>query len=379
MECDPNLRTRPGRAPGPISDLSRLLEFAEEGRLLLLDYMIQSISRQTQVKSDASAPSSCMRLMCSKNQDEVEVVKKELLKSGIVSETRPHAMAAAFGVTGVELWVQNERDFIDASEIYAQMQNRAAGRSGKPATNPPGEAPARSLGVAEPGAQQYSPPHGKVNGIGSRHISEPRREELKHASSLIEKGIEEMFLHERELAEQCASLKSKVQELSQALAQGQATLAHEIESRAAAEKILVEQISGLVSGREHERQEWQQKSKGRDDAFKNAQKELDSVSRLLHTQQAAAAALREEILSLELQRDEHEISLTNALAEALAEREARIAAEERAEMVALAQASLEKQLLEHRELEQQMQAHMASLSSLFCRKDTKGAAALAKP
>ncbi len=311
----------------------------------------------------------CMRLMFSRNQDEVEVVKNELLKAGIAAEIRRDPIADAMGVSAVELWVQDKRSFFDASKLYARMQDRVAGRSGGPATKPKDETE-RRIGVNMPDAERSSPPHRDVNGGDSRHASEPRREELKHASSLLEKGITEMFRRESELAAECASLRSKVEELSQALAQGKGAFAREIESRAAVEKNQAGQISGLASALEREKQKCQQQLKSRDDSLKSAQEKLDSVSRLLQTQQAAGAALREEIVSLEMQRDEHEISLCNARTEALAEREARIASEERAEKAGLA---LEKQLVKQAELEQQMQAHLASLTSLFRRVDTKGA------
>src|SRR5262249_32597698 len=202
---------------------------------------------------------------------------------------------------------------------------------------------------------------------------EPRREELKQASSLLEKGIAEMFRRESQLAEECASLRDKVEELSHALAEGQTALAREIESRVAAEKSQADQISALMSTLERERQKWQQQLKGRDDSLKTAQEKLNSVSRLLQTQEAAAAALKEEMVSLEMQREEHKASLCNARTEALAEREARIAAEERAEKAVLAQASVEKKLGDRSELDKQIQIHVTNLASLLRRMDTKGA------
>src|SRR5206468_2834128 len=75
--------------------------------------------------ANAPTPHLCMRLMCSQNRNEVEAVKKELLKAGIPSETRPHPVAEALGVNGLELWIQNERDFFDASKLYARLQGRA--------------------------------------------------------------------------------------------------------------------------------------------------------------------------------------------------------------------------------------------------------------
>jgi len=251
---------------------------------------------QTQPKQNASAPFLCMRLMCSQNQDEVDLVKNELLKAGIPSETRSHPIAEALGVRGVELWVQDERNFFDAAKLYERMQDRAAGRPPAPATPPQADASQKFTNASEPDAQQCSIPRGGVNGVDSRQVGQPRRQELKQASSLLEKGLEEMFLRETELAGKCAALGSKTEVLSKALVQAQAELARERESRTAAEK-------------------------------------------------------------------NH-----------LAERQARIAAEQRAERASLGQQSLEKQLLGHKQLVRQIQAHAVALNSLFLNKTTQGVA-----
>src|SRR5262245_6655079 len=81
---------------------------------------------QAQLQPNGSAPYLCLRLISSGNEHEVEEVRRELLKAGIASEKRRHPIAEAFGVSGVELWVQNERDFFNASQLYARMQHLAA-------------------------------------------------------------------------------------------------------------------------------------------------------------------------------------------------------------------------------------------------------------
>jgi hypothetical protein len=295
-----------------------------------------------------------MRLMSSQNLEEVEAVKAKLLKAGIATETRSNPVAEGLGVNGVELWVQDERDFFNAARLLERMQNHVAG-----------ETPERSVGMNKPAAQQSGAAHRGQNGVDSKHGNEPGHEELKQASSLLEKGIKEMFARESELAEECASLRSKVQVLSQALAEGQAAFRREIEGRTAAEKNLVEQISSLVSARERERRESQEQLKSRDDSLKNVQKDFGSMLRSLQAQQAASAALKEEIVSFEMQRDEREISLCHARAEALAEREARMAAEEQAGKANLALELLKKQLVECKERQQQVQTYVAGLSSLL--------------
>ena len=56
------------------------------------------------------------------------------------------------------------------------------------------------------------------------------------------------------------------------------------------------------------------------------------------------------------------------------QRQARLAAEERAKAATEAQKSLEKQLLEEKDLEHRMQAHIASISSLRSKLQAKRAA-----
>jgi hypothetical protein len=307
-----------------------------------------------------------MRLMCSQNVDEVEKVKNELLRAGIAAATRRHPVAEELGVRGMELWVQDERDFFNAARLFARIQDRDAGGSAELASGPQREILGGAVGADNSAVGRYDGPRKDENGVDARQVSEPRREELKHASSLLEKGLEQMFARERELAEECALLRTEAEELRQALAQGQAALAREIERRAAAEKNLTEQKSSVASALERERHEWHRQLKCRDEALINAQRELGSIVRRLQTQQAVAAAFKEQVVSLEMQRDEHEISLCNARTEALAEREARIAAEEQADRAVVAQEHLKKQLVEHNEREQRMQAYVANLNSLFC-------------
>src|SRR5262249_39022844 len=161
-------------------------------------------------------------------------------------------------------------------------------------------------------------------------------------ASLLEKGIAEMFRLENELTAEGVSLRNKVEELSQALAEGQATLAREVEGRVASEKNQAAQISALSSTLERERQKWQQQLKVSDDSLKASQEKIEAMSRMLQTKDALAATLKEQIVALGLRLEEHKTLVLNARTEALAEREARMAAEERAQKSDQAQATLEK-------------------------------------
>ncbi len=300
--------------------------------------------------------------MCSQNADQVEVVRRELLKAGISAET--HAIAGSRGAGAVELWVPNERDFFEASKLYARLQNWGADTSQLLAIN--AKSPARS--ISKPNAETSSPPANNDSLLEPAPEAEPRRAELKQASSLLEKGLEEMFSRERELVGKCAALRSQVEDLTQKLTYRQTALVHEIDRRKAAEATQanqVEQIAGLESVLGRERCHWQQQLKSREDLLKTTEEKLNSVSSLLETHQQAVAALQTELGSVQRQRDEQEKSLSTTRAEALAERAARIAADERSQKACQALGLLEKKLAKYEQLEQQMQAHLASLSSLF--------------
>jgi hypothetical protein len=306
--------------------------------------------------------------MFSRNQDEVEVVKNELLKAGISSEIRREPMSEAMGVNAVELWVPDPRNFFNASKFYGRL--KAGGTPAEPGTEPQGEVADQPVETAKPDAEQDNSPPPAANRSDLTQTDGPCRQGWKQAGSLLEKGIAEMFRLEGELTTRCASLENKVEELSQALAQEQAALAREKEGQVAAEKAKAERISALLTIMERERQQWQEQLKRRDDSLKGTQEKLYSISRLLQTKEAAAEALKKKIVTLELQQQENKVLLSNARSEAMADREARIAAEESARKLGSAQQSLEKERLKYKELEQQMQAHVTGLTSLFRKLDT---------
>jgi hypothetical protein len=319
-----------------------------------------------------------MRLLCSQDSAEVEAVRNAFGKAGIALETRNNPVAEALGINGIELWVMNERDFYNASKLFAQIQNRLPGKGGGAADQPQDQALDLYLGPPEPAAGEAGRPSQSGNGSNSKPASESQREELEQASSLLEQEIDGMLEREGQLQAECASLRRQSKELSQALEEGRVALARETESRAAAEREQAEKLSGLRSALEceraeraraeeqlgRERQEWQRELKSRDDALQETQEQLDSISQLLQAQQAAMADLNKEIARLEHQREANEKSLSGAREQATREREARLAAEERAKAAAEAQRLLEKQLLEQMVLQQRMQAQVASINSL---------------
>jgi len=301
--------------------------------------------------------------MCSRDPAEVEALQNEFFKAGIAVATRSNPVAESLGIRAVELWVRDERDFFTASKLYAEMRDRTSGKCGGATVPPQAETPDQHH-PKEPEPGKVKPPNRGVNGSNSKHANEPQREELEQASSLLEKEIDDMLKRESELVTECASLRSKMEEMGQALAEARAALGRETESREAAEREQAKKLSGLQSAMEHERHEWQRQLKSRDESLKVSQKQLDAKSQLLQTHQAAIVELRDTIVASEQQRAASEKSLSGARGEAAMQRQARLAAEERAKAAAEAQKSLEKQLLEQKDLEQKMQAHIASISSL---------------
>jgi chromosome segregation ATPase len=226
---------------------------------------------------------------------------------------------------------------------------------------------ARYAQESEPEDQPYQHPACQLSDAGLDQMGEPGREELKQASLLLERGIEQMFRREGELANKCASLCSQIEELQQELAQQKAALASEAENRAALERKHSEKISSLLANQERDRHEWRQQVQSRDEALIQSREEVESASRLLQAEQAAAATLREEIVSLQVQQEEMVRSLAQAREELAAEQAARLAAEEQATNLAEVHSALEQQLADHKDVEQQMHEHLASLTSLCSR------------
>jgi hypothetical protein len=308
-----------------------------------------------------------MRLMCAGHETEMELVRKELSEAGIASETRRHPLAESLGVQGVELWVQNEQDFSEVSRLCPSLQGKFATEtpSGpKAATSP---ASGREL-KPQPAPARNQPKDGSKG--ASIPVVQPRCAELNEASSLLQKGVEQLLSRESELTGKCASLQSKVQELTQALAQAQSDILAEIKNREAAEHTQTTRLNGLLDTLERERREWEQKLIASEDSCKQAKEQAGSLSRLLQTQQAAATALKQEVAALELQRDQQHKALSDARKDADAERKARVAAEERA---GIAENSMQTQWAERQELERQIKAHTASLGSLLTRVTSKAA------
>lgn len=258
------------------------------------------------------SPHLCMRLMCSQNQAELDAVIEELAKAGIPAETRNHPIAEALGVPGKELWVPDEQDFYTAARLFARLQSPELFDTQEP--EPPVELDINEVFVRRrPSVTTPNPVSttAEATGLSTRHTT-LESQELDQASSLLENEIEEMLNSEGELSRECEALRSKVRQLGQALADQQAVLAREIQTR-----------------------------------------------------QADALYLSRYIHALELQLDEDDKCLNKARIELAAEREQRLAFEQRAKSASLAQADLQKQLLQRQQLQDKLQSRMATLDALY--------------
>ncbi len=295
--------------------------------------------------------------MCSPKRAEVEAVKDELSRAGIVTEIRNNPTAEALGVTGIELWVKHERDFPEAANLYTKMQARSRGcsldhspRLQKGAGKPPG-----AVDGPQVEKDKVRPP-----GVDSTQASDPRLNKLEEDTAFLEKQLEEMLDFQKEVVAQCIAVRCKTRELHQALADVQAALCVENEKRAAAQEKQDEEVSALQGALQRERLDHEESelelqcertkreqaeeqlgnSKTHEESLKKAQEKLEVQARLLQTHAAAVLRLRKEIEVLESQREEEKRSCFRLREDVAAERKARIAAEQRAEDPANAQRSL---------------------------------------
>jgi hypothetical protein len=307
------------------------------------------------------------RLMCSKNRSEVESVKRELFRAGIRAQLRSNTLADAMRVNRIELWVEDERDFLKASKVYSAWQDNAGAAPADGAAPPDDFIEMDSQENARERRSGMSPDAGSDNaGDG--------QDELQEASSLLAKEIEEVLRRENDLAETCASLNTKVQHLSEELTEAQARAAQEKEIRAALEQKQAAEMKAVERQKkelaeaaerlEQERLDLQQQMQSRDEALKKVQRTLETKLQQLQSTQASVVELRKEIVAREQQSQEQEKLLAKARADCVAERDARLAAEKRAERAIAAMQSLETQLAEQKALQQKLEACVAGLHSL---------------
>ncbi len=299
--------------------------------------------------------------------------------AGIRSEIRSNPLAQALRVTRLELWLEDERDLFNASKLYAGIQARGDGKSGSPPASRKHEPSEVYVEVDDPPpARNRESQLNRRNGPGaeSKQASEQDTDALMNASALLEKEIEAVLQRESELAGTCASLHTQLNSVTQELAQARADLTRESEARETAEKKQSTELAALRDAVERERtartaaeEQLERERRSRDDAVKTVQTKLDKTLQQLQTQQTAVVELRKEIVSRELQSEEQAKMLSKARAEALAEREARLAADEKAERAIAARTDAEQRL--EQDKKRQADAFAESLNSLRARLQAK--------
>ena len=293
------------------------------------------------------------RLMCSKERNQVEFVKKELSRAGIRTEIRSNPLAAALRVSRLELWVQDERDFMMASKLYAELEARFGERPGstwsdhdssvqviveEPQPKRPTRVPDNALRLRGPEPEPVAP----GNNGGSP-------DELEQASVLLEQEIEALLARETGLEQKCESLQSKVKALTESAAQSQAQAGREVAAREAVEK-----KAALMA-----------------EAQMALQRELQETRSLLHARDQTLASAKTELQAKQQEARAHQAKVaevTNELAKAqnqiVAERQSRTAAEDRAAKLDALNKTIEQNLEEQGRLQQQLQTYAGNLTSL---------------
>lgn len=294
------------------------------------------------------------RLMCSRDREQVEFVKRELSRVGIQTEIRSNPLAAALRVSRLELWVPDDRDFKMASQLYAQLEARFGEGAGNARLDidaavevivdepPPPRRAARvndstpRLVNAEPTA---SPPPNNTHPAN----------DLEQAGVLLEQEIEALLARESELEQKVEGLQGKVKALTDSLNHSQSQAAREVNAREAVEKkaaLLAESQAGL----QRDVRDLQNQLRTKEQSLSAAKADLQSSQQESRAQQAKMAEL-----STELAKAQNQI---------VAERQGRTAAEERAGKLASEIKTLEQKIEEQARLQQQLQSYAGNLNSL---------------
>ena len=293
------------------------------------------------------------RLMCSKDREQVELVKRELSRVGIQTEIRSNPLAAALRVARLELWVPDERDFPMASQLYAQMEERfgeGAGRARMEIVSdveviveePPPRRPTRMTGTAPRILTPEPIPAAPQNN------SEPA-DELQQAGALLEQEIEALLVRETELEKKVETLQGKVKSLNDSLTHSQAQVAREVAARETVEKKSA-QLAETQTGLQREVRELQNQLRTKEQTLTGAKADLQASQQESRAKQAKIAEVTNE--------------LAQAKNQIVAERQGRTAAEERSAKLTSELKALEQKLEEQSRLQHQLQTYAGNLNSL---------------
>lgn len=194
-----------------------------------------------------------------------------------------------------------------------------------------------------------------------------------HASSTLKQAVSQILDRERALVSECDLLRVRVEDLERALEQRQAAFAREHESRRAHEKQLADTFSRLSAALacerkvrafteetlRRERRDREAEGRAKEACISEVRQELESLARAKTAQDAALAGLRKDLAASAAKRQEQERLLLKLREQAMAERKARLAAENRAAKAAKSVAAVERRLLGQKELQRLVQRHLA--------------------
>lgn len=298
------------------------------------------------------------RLMCSKDQREVEDLKSKLFRAGIRSEVSVNPLASALGVLRLEIHI-HDSDYLEASRIHKEFlatrngdpvsESEEAGGGAQsdrkelpfvvePLRSPPAKARLQPPALPEPSqAGEQEIPGG----------------DLAEAAALLEKEIEDVLAGNRDLEGRCSTLQDQVKALEASLAQAQEKMAQQSSDHSAVEQRL-EDANAARTRMEKELDGANKHFKSAELSLQKANEQIESQARELKQQQAKADALRKEIASKDDQLGKLSGELSQTRAKLENEKELRQAAEQKASDHAAARKLLEQQVTQFSELQSEL-------------------------
>jgi len=300
------------------------------------------------------------RLMCSKDREEVEALKRKLFRAGIRSEIRSNPIASDLGITRLEVFIE-ERDLLRASKVRQELGTvvRVDSPVGRPAGGGrnngfvKGEA-SESVTEAEvlPFPSTESPPLESPGSGAAQSGAEPETD-FAQATALLEREVEEMFARETRLVGRCTSLESEARALNEALTQTREDLAREISNHSSMEQKVAEACEARAS-LEKELQKLEARCKASEQELAASQAKLEVRTRELTERKARIANLEKEVSSRDAQMEKAAESLTKVRAGIEQEQGLRLAAEQKCSDLAATLKSLECQLAQHTQRHEQL-------------------------
>jgi len=292
-----------------------------------------------------------IRLMCSKERQEVEALKNRLSGAGVRSEIRTNRLASDLGITRLEIFV-DELDLPTALKVRQDFKNwvGADASAGSPRGNGRIPDPGFVVGgrpdlVTEVEVLPSPSNEPLLEESPSRAPeaagTEPESE-FAAATALLEKEVEELLVRESKLIDRCSALEEKVKALDALLAQARLDLARKLSHRSNTEKTLAdacEERASLVK----EMRQLDARFKASEQALATSQALIESQRRELKDQQARIANLERKVSSRDAELEKIAESLTKARAGMDQEKDPRPPAEQKSGDLAAARKSQESQ------------------------------------